>query len=285
MAGANVAFSNLVAALSQGKEVIELRKKLDKELEQSEQIESDEQKQRTKTAILSLTEDVSNKVVEISRLRKEKEREMEEDDFLDDEDQKILEAYITAEKEAVQLAKDIQKYISQDDDVMGRQEKPIEGQDKSKEPTSGTSSTSSVKAKRKEAKQMCPTCGKFYKKVWLDVHKKRCGKKEEREKFKCNRCHSSFLTKSYLNKHMESCTGKTKSETSRECPKCSQVFTRTLKMRIHAQKCDGQRRSTGSDGQRRETGSDGPRSETGTTCLICAKGTLIKSLFFTPKII
>ena len=233
MAGANVAFSNLLAALAQGKEVNELRSKLDKELEQREEIESDEQKQRTKSAVKSLAADVSNKVTEISKLRKEKEREIEEDDFLDEEDQKVLLAYNTAEKEAVQLAKDIKNYLSQDDVEMGRVEKDVdmqsEGLEHGIEPTPGTSSGSSTEAKKQKAKQKCPTCGKHYHKVWLEVHKKRCGQKE-REKFECSKCQSSFLSKSYMEKHSKSCTGETKSTV---CPKCNKGKDRDITVLVN----------------------------------------------------
>ena len=244
MAGANVMISNLIAALSKGDEVKKLRAKMNEELEGKVgetgllETESIEQKERTKTVISSLSVEVSNKRKEITRLRREKETEMEEEDFIEEEDQNILQAYLTAEREVVQLNQDIQKIFSQN--YGGRTEGETEivtqhqglqaSEHQGTDPIPGTSSSpknsSSTKRRdqlyagkelRQKEKHKCPLCGDLYHSRWLKEHKKLCGKKE-REKFQCSKCNSSYLTKPYLEKHIKVCTGK--KEKSKSCSKC-----------------------------------------------------------------
>ena len=78
MAGVSVSISNLIAALSHGKEISELKQKFCRELEEEEQVLS----LRTKAIVHELAGDVSEKVLKISQLRKEKKLEMDQDDFL-----------------------------------------------------------------------------------------------------------------------------------------------------------------------------------------------------------
>ena len=78
MAGVNVLISNLIAALSHGKEISELKQKFCRELEEEEQVLS----LKTKAIVHELAGDVSEKVLKISQLRKEKKLEMDQDDFL-----------------------------------------------------------------------------------------------------------------------------------------------------------------------------------------------------------
>ena len=145
---------------------------------------------------------------------------------LDKEDEKILQAYITAEKEATELGKDIKEYLCHHGKDTERVKKIREKYSGSKdlggtELTLGASATSVEsstlrKAEKPKSKVKCPTCGKLYHRNYVEEHKRSCENKE-REKFECPQCKRSFLTKSYMEGHIKSCKGQTK---SRVCPKC-----------------------------------------------------------------
>ena len=89
------------------------------------------------------------------------------------------------------------------------------------EPTSLLTGRASVetssfrKEEKQKAKVICPTCGKLYHQNYVEEHKIFSGNKE-REQFECPQCKRSFLAKSYMEGHINSCIGKTK---SRICPK------------------------------------------------------------------
>ena len=194
---------------------------------------------RTKAEIKELSQEVSKKVLTLSQLKKEKKREIEEDDFVDVEDKKILKAYTSAEKEAIELANDIKEYLAnygKDLDTVQKIRDKYSGiKDQSTAPTPGTSSmtvkSSSLKAKAQASKHKCPTCDKLFHKDWIEKHKKQCGKmREMREKFKCSKCQSSFLTKSYLQTHINTCTGI--DAKSKVCPKCNKGMDTLLSMPV-----------------------------------------------------
>ena len=221
MAQAGMSISTLIAALSYGKEIQEIKQKFCTELEQEEEVLS----LRTKAEVRELAEDISNKIVKLSQLKKEKKAEIDQDDFLDKEDQKILQAYIKAEKEAIQLGKDINAYLSPDaEGVKIIREKYLRRKDAGHAlETSATSVESSSKAGKQKTKAKCPTCGKLYHQNYVEEHKRSCGK--ERQKFECPQCKKTFLTKSYLEGHIKSCDGQSKSKV---CPKCAKGMYRKI---------------------------------------------------------